>query len=104
MAAKTEDRNVLVCVPLMASQIEDARGMSRALAEFPTIAWNYADRIHALLSGDASGEAVGQELAQLVHGLRIDAERAHVAALGLRPMVEAAKIVDPKGQEGERPQ
>lgn len=102
MATKTEERDVLVCIPMKASQIEGARAMSHALAEFPTIAWNYANRFRELLSGDdASAEQVGKEFGLLIPGLLADAERAHAAAAGLWPMVESATIADPKGQQGE---
>ena len=88
-----QDRDVTIQVPMKASQIEVTRAMCLALSEFPTIAWNYADQVAEYMLGDE--QDAGAKLAQLVAGLKQDAERAHQAVLNLKPMIDAARITDP---------
>lgn len=88
-----QDRDVTIQVPMKASQIEVTRAMCLALSEFPTIAWNYANQITEYMLGDE--QDAGAKLAQLVAGLKQDAERAHQAVLKLKPLIAEATIADP---------
>ena len=95
-----KDRDVSVFIPLKASMIETSRKLAVALGEFPTVAWNYADQIEALLSKDALSAEDGVRLAELVNGLKQDAEMAEGFRRDLTPILRAAIISDPEGRGG----
>ncbi|QEW19260.1 hypothetical protein LA6_001443 [Marinibacterium anthonyi] len=95
-----EDRDVNVFFPLKASQVEPAREMTAALAEFPTIAWNYSERFLEILNADQIGPSESQDLLALATGLRQDAERAERMKRALAPVILSAVISDPHGKGG----
>ena len=95
-----QDRDVKVIICLKASQIKETRRLALALGEFPTVAWNYAHWIAAILSKEDSGPEDAKELGRLVAGLIKDAETAEAARQTLAPLVSTAIIHDPEGRKG----
>ncbi len=93
------DREVQVIVPIQASDVERGRRCAAAVAEFITIAWNYADKIEQIMLSDDPDPGDGEKLAQLVAGLKADAELAEKAKRALAPLLKRATIHDPEGRK-----
>lgn len=93
------NRDVQIIIPIKSGSVKEARRLAQAMGEFPTIAWNYAEQIAALLSKELLTPEDGEELAVLVAGLKADAERAGEAHQLLAPIVYGAFIQDPEGRK-----
>ena len=94
------DRDVQVIISLKASMIDTSRKFAVALGEFPTVAWNYADQLETLLSNVNVSSEDKVKLAELVEGLKRDAELAEVVRRDLAPILHGAIISDPEGRKG----
>ncbi|SMX50837.1 hypothetical protein [Maliponia aquimaris] len=94
------DRDVKVIIALKASQIEETRRLALAMGEFPTIAWNYGQRIAAIVTKEGGTTEDAKELDELVAGLITDAETAKTEKRPLAPLIETAMIHDPEGRKG----
>ncbi|MGC9418274.1 MAG: hypothetical protein ACP5EN_04805 [Rhodovulum sp.] len=95
MTDTTEDRDVLLWVPLKASQVEAAREAGRALAEFPSIIEAGADHLaETLMRDDIPPEEVGKQLGEGLKAMKANAALAKAAALFLQPLAMAGTFTD----------
>jgi len=93
------DREIQVIVPMQASDVERGRRCIAAVAEFITIAWNYAGKIEQIMLSDDPDPSDWKKLVQLVAGLKSVAELAEEAKRVLAPLLKRATIHDPEGHK-----